>query len=222
MWLGQDVRQSLRPLPDVLLSALLYGLGNGPAPPSITALDLRSATHPPMHGPGPYVHIYVSHSCSASWEAFLLPCACIFVSCSNMWPEPDPPSWFANQLANVLATNCCLQTLTLRSSQTPSSLRPLAPATFLSALGGNSALTHLDVTGIGFGDMGAEALGASLRKNRTLRSLLMDDNHVGLSGYTAIRGALYGNKKIIELPQPQKDIQRLLEYVTYLYVILTC
>jgi hypothetical protein len=68
-------------------------------------------------------------------------------------------------------------------------------------------VTALDVTGLGFGDRGLEALGQSLRKNRRLQRLFFDGNGGTLKGYQALRGAFYGNKKVIEISYPATDLQ---------------
>ena len=60
-------------------------------------------------------------------------------------------------------------------------------------------------SGNGFGTPGARALGAALRKNRTLTSLQYDFNGIGLDGLKEVRGALYGNKKLSNLPLPMND-----------------
>ena len=49
------------------------------------------------------------------------------------------------------------------------------------------------------------------RRNRTLQRLYIDDNGLGLEGYAAIRGALYGNTKIVDFPYPQTDVGRALK-----------
>lgn len=113
-------------------------------------------------------------------------------------------------LRRLLSTSGPLQRLVLRSGAGgPSSLSQHAEQ-LISPVAGNTTLTALDITGHCLGDKGAMALGAMLRKNRTLRSLQLDNNYTGLAGFLAIRGALYGNKKIIELPEPSHDIKRLL------------
>lgn len=43
--------------------------------------------------------------------------------------------------------------------------------------------------------------------NRTLRSLEMDGNDIGLEGLQAFRGCLYGNNKLIHCPVPLRDLQ---------------
>jgi hypothetical protein len=56
------------------------------------------------------------------------------------------------------------------------------------------------------GDAGAKALGQALRVNRKLQRIYYDGNGVGLEGWKAIRGAFYGNKKVIEMSYPTEDL----------------
>jgi hypothetical protein len=51
-----------------------------------------------------------------------------------------------------------------------------------------------------------QCLGYCLRKNRTLQSLRFDGQHATVIGYTAFRGCLYGNKKLVDVPYPYSDV----------------
>lgn len=66
-------------------------------------------------------------------------------------------------------------------------------------------LLELDVTGHNMGNDGAAALGAALRKNRSVTTLSYDRNQITLEGFKAIRGCLYGNKKLINVSAPAVD-----------------
>ena len=66
-------------------------------------------------------------------------------------------------------------------------------------------LLELDVTGHNMGNDGAAALGAALRKNRSIATLSYDRNQVTLEGFKAIRGCLYGNKKLVNVSAPVED-----------------
>ena len=82
-----------------------------------------------------------------------------------------------------------------------------ALSAIVSGLASNK-LTHLDVSGNSFRDVGATSLGLALRVNRTLTSLIYDDNDVTLPGFQAIRGCLYGNKKLALMPFPTNDAKK--------------
>lgn len=70
----------------------------------------------------------------------------------------------------------------------------------------SKTLLELDVTGHGFGDVGCVALGAALRQNRSITTLSYDQNLVTLEGFKAIRGCLYGNKKLVNVSAPVADL----------------
>lgn len=70
----------------------------------------------------------------------------------------------------------------------------------------SKTLLELDVTGQNMGDTAAVALGAALRKNRTITTLGYDRNGVTLEGFKAIRGCLYGNKKLVNVSAPAEDL----------------
>lgn len=74
------------------------------------------------------------------------------------------------------------------------------------ALGMSKTLLELDVTGHGFGDVGCVPLGAALRQNRSIARLSYDHNLVTLEGFKAIRGCLYGNKKLVNVSAPVGDL----------------
>ena len=50
-----------------------------------------------------------------------------------------------------------------------------------------------------FGDRGATALGNALRTNRSVESLKLSGNGIGHAGLKALRGCLYGNKKLLDV-----------------------
>lgn len=70
----------------------------------------------------------------------------------------------------------------------------------------SKTLLELDVTGHGFGDVGCVPLGAALRQNRSITALSYDMNLVTLEGFKAIRGCLYGNKKLVNVSAPVADL----------------
>lgn len=83
----------------------------------------------------------------------------------------------------------------------------------LSMLANNTSLTALDITGNNIGDAGIVQMGNALRQNRTLTSVNYDDNGCTDAALQAIRGAMYGNKKLVEFPLPQRDLQRFQQHL---------
>ncbi|CAM9937472.1 unnamed protein product, partial [Laminaria digitata] len=66
-------------------------------------------------------------------------------------------------------------------------------------------LLELDVAGHNMGDKGAMYLGHALRKNRSITTLSYDRNSIELEGFKAVRGCLYGNKKLVNVSAPVDD-----------------
>ncbi|CAN0528249.1 unnamed protein product, partial [Ectocarpus sp. 8 AP-2014] len=79
-------------------------------------------------------------------------------------------------------------------------------AEYNQALGVSKTLLELDVTGHQFGDVGCVPLGNALRQNRSITTLSYDHNWVTLEGFKAIRGCLYGNKKLVKVSAPAADL----------------
>ncbi|CAM9094863.1 unnamed protein product [Ectocarpus sp. 6 AP-2014] len=86
-------------------------------------------------------------------------------------------------------------------------------AAFFLALGLSKTLLELDVTGHQFGDVGCVPLGNALRQNRSITTLSYDHNWVTLEGFKAIRGCLYGNKKLVKVSAPAADLAMRTSYL---------
>ena len=82
------------------------------------------------------------------------------------------------------------------------------PAWALGGLAQNTGLKELNVAFCDLGDAGFTAMGQALRENRTLTSLKLDGNRVSLEGLKALKGCLYGNKKIVA-PYPACEYEML-------------
>lgn len=70
----------------------------------------------------------------------------------------------------------------------------------------SKTLLELDITGHFMGDVGAVNLSNALRQNRSITTLSYDGNAVTLEGFKAIRGCLYGNKKLVNVSAPESDL----------------
>jgi len=81
----------------------------------------------------------------------------------------------------------------------------------LQGLAKNKGIKELDISDCTGGDTVAQVLGTNVLKvNRTLRSLKIGGNYFSHYGLGAIRGALYGNKKLVEFPFPEVDSQAII------------
>jgi hypothetical protein len=78
----------------------------------------------------------------------------------------------------------------------------------VEALAENTTLVELVITGNKSGPDLASALGAVLRTNRTLASVMWDYNQIKSSGYRAFLEGLKTNKTLTLMPAPMMDVLR--------------
>eukprot|EP00928_Gymnodinium_smaydae_P001212 TRINITY_DN10452_c0_g1_i1.p1 TRINITY_DN10452_c0_g1~~TRINITY_DN10452_c0_g1_i1.p1 ORF type:complete len:1741 (+),score=335.54 TRINITY_DN10452_c0_g1_i1:88-5310(+) len=101
-------------------------------------------------------------------------------------------------------------------------------AYMISSMAESKDLTELDLSGSTGGDALGVVLGAQfLRTNRSVKSLRVDGNYFSNLGLAAIRGAFYGNTKVVDFPFPALDAQaRLKKYqeliTSYEQQVLNC
>ncbi|KAM9737838.1 F-actin-uncapping protein LRRC16A [Menidia menidia] len=81
----------------------------------------------------------------------------------------------------------------------------------LNALGSNTSLTKLDISGNSMGDMGAKMLAKALQINTKLRTLVWDRNNVSPQGLQDIASALEKNYTIRFMPIPIMDAAQALK-----------
>uniref|UniRef100_A0A8C6L927 Capping protein regulator and myosin 1 linker 1 n=1 Tax=Nothobranchius furzeri TaxID=105023 RepID=A0A8C6L927_NOTFU len=99
----------------------------------------------------------------------------------------------------------------------------------LNALGSNSSLTRLDISGNSMGDMGAKMLAKALQINSKLRTIIWDKNNTSPQGLQDVAAALEKNFTIRFMPipiidasqalkaSPEKTEDALLKIENYLY-----
>ncbi|KAM7382642.1 hypothetical protein PAMP_002365 [Pampus punctatissimus] len=99
----------------------------------------------------------------------------------------------------------------------------------LNALGSNSTLTRLDISGNAMGDMGAKMLAKALQINSKLRTVIWDKNNTSPQGLHDVAAALEKNFTIRFMPipiidasqalkaSPEKTEDALLKIENYLY-----
>ncbi|XP_073668814.1 F-actin-uncapping protein LRRC16A-like isoform X2 [Paramisgurnus dabryanus] len=81
----------------------------------------------------------------------------------------------------------------------------------LNAVGGNTSLTHLDISGNSMGDIGAKMLGKALQINTKLRTVMWDRNCVSAQGLQDVAAALEKNYTIRFMPVPIIDAAQALK-----------
>ncbi|XP_006568383.2 F-actin-uncapping protein LRRC16A isoform X5 [Apis mellifera] len=98
--------------------------------------------------------------------------------------------------------DCVLQALHLPDSRLKSDLYNL-----INALGSNTCLHILDISGNQIGDPGARLLAKALQINNHLRTIIYDKNNITLQGYADIVHALEKNCSVRHMPFPIYDLQ---------------
>ncbi|XP_048849477.1 F-actin-uncapping protein LRRC16A-like isoform X1 [Brienomyrus brachyistius] len=81
----------------------------------------------------------------------------------------------------------------------------------LNALGSNTSLTKVDISGNGMGDMGAKMLAKALQINTKLRTVIWDRNNVSPQGLQDVAAALEKNFTIRFMPIPIIDASQALK-----------
>ncbi|KAK1880253.1 F-actin-uncapping protein LRRC16A [Dissostichus eleginoides] len=81
----------------------------------------------------------------------------------------------------------------------------------LNALGSNTSLTKLDISGNAMGDMGAKMLAKALQINTKLRTIMWDRNNISPQGLQDVAAALEKNYTIRFMPIPIMDAAQALK-----------
>ncbi|RXN18961.1 F-actin-uncapping LRRC16A isoform X1 [Labeo rohita] len=81
----------------------------------------------------------------------------------------------------------------------------------INALGSNSSLTHVDISGNGMGDMGAKMLAKALQINSKLHTVIWDRNNISPQGLQDVAAALEKNFTIRFMPIPIIDASQALK-----------
>ncbi|XP_029446652.1 F-actin-uncapping protein LRRC16A isoform X1 [Rhinatrema bivittatum] len=81
----------------------------------------------------------------------------------------------------------------------------------INALGSNTSLTKVDISGNGMGDMGAKMLAKALQINTKLRTVIWDKNNITAQGFQDIAVALEKNYTLRFMPIPVNDASQALK-----------
>uniref|UniRef100_A0A8C4ETU4 Leucine-rich repeat-containing protein 16A n=1 Tax=Dicentrarchus labrax TaxID=13489 RepID=A0A8C4ETU4_DICLA len=130
---------------------------------------------------------YCSHNINPLFHTFSPPPP----KCTLL-PQPCPPQ--------------PLTSLSLADSRLKSDLTIV-----LNALGSNSSLTRLDISGNAMGDMGAKMLAKALQINSKLRTVIWDKNNTSPQGLQDVAAALEKNFTIRFMPIPIIDASQALK-----------
>ncbi|KYO37006.1 leucine-rich repeat-containing protein 16C isoform C [Alligator mississippiensis] len=99
--------------------------------------------------------------------------------------------------------DCPLQSLSVADSRLKSGTNVL-----LSALGSNTSLTKLDISGNTMGDTGARMLAKALQINTKLRTVIWDRNNTTANGFLDVAHALERNYTLKSMPLPMSDVMQ--------------
>ncbi|NWI14269.1 CARL2 protein, partial [Crypturellus soui] len=97
--------------------------------------------------------------------------------------------------------DCALQSLSVAESRLK-----LGTNVLLSALGSNTSLTALDISGNAMGDTGAKMLAKALQINTKLRTVVWDRNNTTGHGLLEVAQALERNYTLKSMPLPMSDV----------------
>ncbi|XP_021263663.1 capping protein, Arp2/3 and myosin-I linker protein 2 isoform X2 [Numida meleagris] len=97
--------------------------------------------------------------------------------------------------------DCPLQSLSVAESRLK-----LGTNVLLSALGSNTSLTTLDISGNAMGDTGAKMLAKALQINTKLRTVVWDRNNTTALGLLEVAQALERNYTLKSMPLPMSDV----------------
>ncbi|XP_057643220.1 F-actin-uncapping protein LRRC16A isoform X3 [Chionomys nivalis] len=81
----------------------------------------------------------------------------------------------------------------------------------INALGSNTSLTKVDISGNGMGDMGAKMLAKALQINTKLRTVIWDKNNITAQGFQDIAVAMEKNYTLRFMPIPMFDASQALK-----------
>jgi len=103
---------------------------------------------------------------------------------------------------------CPIETLSLTGNSKANLGLDILP--LFHCLATNEKLVFLDVSGNGFGNRGAAALGKALQTNEKLETLLWDANGTTLDGFQSFNTGLKRNRHLKNSPVPINDVARAL------------
>ncbi|XP_072926024.1 capping protein, Arp2/3 and myosin-I linker protein 2 isoform X1 [Hemitrygon akajei] len=98
---------------------------------------------------------------------------------------------------------CPLQSLSVADSRLKSGANVL-----INALGSNTCLKKVDISGNAMGDIGAKMLAKALQINTTLETVIWDRNNTTAVGFLDVARALERNYTLRSMPLPMSDVSQ--------------
>lgn len=107
--------------------------------------------------------------------------------------------WRGKYLKNFVSLQC-LEELSLSECRLGAYLSVL-----LNTLGATTTLKCLDISGNEIGNFGARILSKALQVNVSLRSVIIDNNHIGADGFVDLATSMKMNNTLTHFPYPVHD-----------------
>ena len=145
------------------------------------------------------------------WSVF--PALLVKVDFSGMRPGSESPYGHMVEALKALSQPIALQEISVASVPAGNDVNNFTRFVSVLLLSGEIKLRSLDITGCLGGNAVLQTLGQCLRINRTLAVLKMDGQRASLEGWEALRGCLYGNKKLVSISYPWIDCGAFFDYV---------
>jgi hypothetical protein len=124
-------------------------------------------------------------------------------------PRTKPRANAVNSLIQLIGSNHIpLEALHIAGGSNSRLKDAIVP--FIYALGTNTKLTELDVSGHAMGNKGVTCLAKILETNHALTTLYWDDNTTGLIGFLCVKDSIVINQTIKNMPLPFNDIVKLM------------
>ncbi|XP_031214761.1 F-actin-uncapping protein LRRC16A isoform X7 [Mastomys coucha] len=124
---------------------------------------------------------------------------------NNMKPKNLTPV-LDNLVQMIQDEESPLQSLSLADSKLKAEVTII-----INALGSNTSLTKVDISGNGMGDMGAKMLAKALQINTKLRTVIWDKNNITAQGFQDIAVAMEKNYTLRFMPIPMYDASQALK-----------
>ncbi|KAM9966150.1 hypothetical protein ACTFIR_006342 [Dictyostelium discoideum] len=117
-------------------------------------------------------------------------------------------------LSSFINSSSSLETLLMRGGQKSNQQlqRCIVPLLLSLAANLNTRLKKLDISNHQFSNFGANALSKAIILNKSISTLILDNNSIGTIGYANLKNSLKQNYTIKELPIPLFDLTETLKY----------
>lgn len=209
----RDILLKLNPECSISINASNNGLGL----PGAQMLGSIGAQITTVHGLDLSDNNFGDDGLTLIFEGFFNCVSLTMLNVSRNFSKAEASSKVRDKMVQALIqlinqTSCPLESIHLAANSHCRLKTAIVP--FIQALGNNTTLTEVDVSGHGFGDKGTIALAKTLEINHVLTSVLWDDNSSGIVGLGNIKDSISANQNLKSMPLPWRDIVRVMNLDT--------